>query len=50
MFTDMIGYSALTPKNEALALELLDEHRQWHDVCVSAPSLRVEPGRLRGRP
>jgi len=28
MFTDMVGYSALAERNEALALELLEKHRR----------------------
>src|SRR5262245_49629268 len=27
MFTDMVGYSALAQRNEALAIDLLEEHR-----------------------
>ncbi len=28
MFTDMVGYSSIAQKNESLALDLLEEHRQ----------------------
>jgi len=28
MFTDMVGYSTLVERNEALALELLEEHQR----------------------
>ena len=27
VFTDIVGYSAMSQKNESLALELLEEHR-----------------------
>lgn len=35
MFTDMVGYSALTQKNEALALELLKSHNELLRPVVS---------------
>ena len=28
MFTDMVGYSALAQRDDKLALELLEEHRE----------------------
>ncbi|MBI2927734.1 MAG: hypothetical protein HYY24_18715 [Verrucomicrobia bacterium] len=28
MFTDMVGYSALSQRNEKLAVQLLEEHRR----------------------
>jgi adenylate cyclase len=31
MFTDMVGYSAMVQRDEALALELLEEHRRLVD-------------------
>jgi class 3 adenylate cyclase len=33
MFADMVGYSALSQRDDKLALELLEEHRQ---ICRSA--------------
>jgi TolB-like protein/class 3 adenylate cyclase len=36
MFTDIVGYSAITQRDESLALALLDEHnRLLHEVIVS---------------
>jgi adenylate cyclase len=35
MFTDMVGYSALTQRNEVIALELLDEHNRLLRPIIS---------------
>ncbi|MFN0158777.1 MAG: adenylate/guanylate cyclase domain-containing protein [Bacteroidota bacterium] len=40
VFTDMVGYSALTQKNESLALELLDESRR-----IVRPLVEVHHGK-----
>lgn len=29
MFTDLVGYSAMANRDEALAIELLEQHRRW---------------------
>jgi adenylate cyclase len=29
MFTDLVGYSAMAHRDEALAIELLEQHRRW---------------------
>jgi adenylate cyclase len=39
MFTDMVGYTAMAQKDEALAIELLEEHRQ-----IVRPILRNQGG------
>ena len=57
MFTDMVGYSALSQRNEALALELLEEHRgvlrglfpkhQGTEIKTSSRPLFIEPTTMR---
>ncbi len=52
MFTDMVGFSALTQRDEALALELLEEHRallrgvfakhQGHEIKTIGDGFLVE--------
>ena len=37
MFTDMVGYSTLSQRNEALALELLEEHRELFERLGPQP-------------
>ncbi len=36
MFTDMVGYSALSQRNEALALELLAENQRLLDALLAS--------------
>ena len=38
MFTDMVGYSALSQRDDKLALELLEEHRQLAPRNLSCAS------------
>jgi adenylate cyclase len=43
MFTDLVGYSALAHRNEALAIELLELHRTWvREVLVRHGGREIE--------
>ena len=35
MFTDMVGYSALSQRDEKLAQELLEEHRRFTEAAIN---------------
>src|ERR1043166_5995850 len=44
MFTDMVGYSALSQRDDKLALELLEEHRRLlREVFRASTGLRSRP-------
>ena len=44
MFTDMVDYSALAQRDQALALELLEEHRQIVRSLLRTVQLRGRCG------
>ena len=44
MFTDMVGYSALSQRDDKLALELLEEHRELlRKFSLSSTAPRLKP-------
>jgi class 3 adenylate cyclase len=43
MFTDMVGYSALAQRNEALALDLLEEHRHGSAPRCEEVDIKTSP-------
>ena len=42
IFTDMVGYSALSQRDDTLALELLEEHRQLLQLGWAIPQYLKE--------
>ena len=49
MFTDIVGYSALSNKNEALALDLLREHNELLRPRVFLTTPRLYDGHMMER-